>query len=125
MEQICPRPVKNRHEIISNYLYPELRQIPQSLLIILNVLVSGGKADLNVIMDIHTLHHIHVEAGALDLLTDLLNLLHGPHLACLLMMQSPDQSGHSRNLLDVLGCDAVIPFAIPTKCHLHKLLLPS
>ena len=89
MEQICTGPVKNRHKVVSNHLHAKLSQVAQSLLVILNILISGRQTDLNVVINVYTFHHIHVKTCAFNLLADLFNLLHSPHLAGLLMMQRP------------------------------------
>ena len=89
MEQIGTGPVKNRHEIIGNYLDTEFRQIPQGGFIVFNILVPGGQANLDIIMDVHAFHHIHIEACAFNLSACFFNFLHGPDLTCLLVMQGP------------------------------------
>ncbi len=123
VEQICPGPVKNGHKVVGHDLHAELRQIAQRSLIVFDILVSGKKPDLDIVMHVHALHHVHVEARALDLAPCLLDLFHLPDLSGLLVMQRPDQPGHSRDLFDHLRGNAVVSLAVPAKCHLHNVVL--
>ena len=120
MEQIRPRPVEHRHEVIADHLHPEPGQIPYGLDIIGDIPVPAGQADLDVVMDIHRLHHVHVEPIGLQRFLYPRNLLHFPDLAGHFVMQRPHDAGHARNLLDVAQLDVVIAFAVPAKTHLHS-----
>ena len=119
MEQICPGPVKNGHEIVSHHLHPEFGKVAQGLFVVFNVFVPGGQADFNVVMDIDAFHHVHVKAVAFNLLPHLFNLFHFPDFPYRFVMERPDQAGDAGNLFDHLLCDAVVSFAVPAKCHLH------
>ena len=123
MKKVCPRPVKDRHEIISHDLDAKLCEIAQRLLVILNILVARGQPDLDIVVDVHALHDVHVKAVVLDLMTHLLDLVNLPHLACRLVMQRPYKSGHTGNLPDLFLRDAVISLAVPAKSHLHIIHL--
>ena len=63
-------------------------------LVVLDVLVAGGQADLDVIVDIYRLDHVHVEAVSVDLISYLLDLVDLPDLAGHLVVQRPDDAGH-------------------------------
>ena len=126
VKEIGPGPVKDRHKIVGYYLNAKFRQIAQRLFIILDIPVPGGQADLNIIMDIYTLHHFHMKAVPLNLLPHFLNLMNLPHLSGRLIMESPDKSRHSGNLPDLFLRDTIVSLPVPAKCHLHGscLLLP-
>ena len=101
MEQVGPGPVKHRHEVIANDLHTEFGQIPDALLVIFNVHIPGGQTDLDVIMDIDGLHHIHIKSVLIQLLLDLGNLRFLPDFSGQLVVQRPDNGGHTGNLLDI------------------------
>ena len=44
-------------------------------LVVLDVLVAGGQADLDVVVDVDRLDNVHVEAVSVDLVCDLLDLV--------------------------------------------------
>ena len=123
MEQICPRPVEHRHEIIADDLYSEPGQIPYRLDIIGDIPVPAGQPYLDVVMDIHGLHHIHVEAIRLQGLLHLRDLLYFPDFPRHLVMQRPHDAGHAGNLPDVRQLDVVIALAVPAKAHLHSHIM--
>ena len=120
MEQVGAGPVEDGHEVVADHLHAELLQVPHGLDVVLNVLVPGGQAHLDVIVDVDGFHHVHVEAVGLQLLLDLGDLLFLPDLAGLLVVQGPDDAGHARDLLDVRQLDAVVALAVPAKAHLHR-----
>ena len=120
MEQIGAGPVEDRHEVVADDLDTELGQVADALLVVLDVLVAGGQTDLDVIVDIDGLDHIHIEAVSVDLIGDLLDLVNFPDLAGHLVVQCPDDAGHTRDLLDVAQADGVITLAIPAPTHFHR-----
>ena len=82
-------------------------------------IIPCGQTDLNIVMDVDTLHHIHVKTCTLDARSHFLNLFHRPDLSRLLVVKCPDKSAHARNLPDHLRCNIIISIAIPSKRHLH------
>ena len=87
VEQVGAGPVKDGHEVVADDLDTELGQVADALLVVLDVLVAGGQADLDVIVDIDRLDHVHVEAVGVDLIGDLLDLVDLPDLTGHLVVQ--------------------------------------
>ena len=52
VEQVGTGPVKDGHKVVADDLDTELGQVADALLVVLDVLVAGGQADLDVIVDI-------------------------------------------------------------------------
>ena len=120
VEQVGTGPVKDGHEVVADDLDTELGQVADALLVVLDVLVAGGQADLDVIVDIDRLDHVHVEAVGVDLIGDLLDLVDLPDLTGHLVVQCPDDAGHAGNLLDVVEGDGIVAFTVPTPTHFHR-----
>ena len=120
VEQVAARPVKDRHEVVADDLYAERCEITDRLNIVFDILLAGGKSDLDIIMHVYGFHDVRVEARRLDPVDNLRNLLRLPYLARHLIVQRPDDCADPRNLPDVLQGDPVIPFAVPAKSHLHR-----
>ena len=91
-----------------------------ALLVVLDVLIAGGQADLDVVVDVDRLDDVHVEAIGVDLVCDLLDLVDFPDLAGHLVVQCPDDAGHAGDLLDVAEGDRVVALAIPAPTHFHR-----
>ena len=108
MEQIRTGPVENRHEVVADDLDAKLGQIADALLIVLDVLVAGGQADLDVIVNIDRLNHVHIKAVGVDLIGYLLDLVHFPNLTGHFVVQRPDDAGHTGDLLDVAQADGIV-----------------
>ena len=119
VEQVSAGPVKDRHEVVADHLHAELLQIPHGLNVVVDIHVPSGQPHLDVVVDVHRLHHVHVEAVRLQLLLDFGDLLLLPDLAGLLVVQGPDDAGHAGDLFDVGQFDAVIALAVPAESHLH------
>ena len=120
MEQVGAGPVEDGHKVVADNLDAELAQVAHGGLVVLDVHIPGGLADLNVIVDIDGLHHVHVEAVGLQLLLNLCDFVNFPYFAGHLVMQRPDNAGYAGDLLDIGKGDLVIAFAIPTETHLHR-----
>jgi hypothetical protein len=120
VEQIGTGPVEHRHEVVADDLDTELGQIADALLVVLDVLVAGGQADLDVIVDVDRLDHVHVKAVGVDLIGYLLDLVDFPDLAGHLVVQRPDDAGHAGDLLDVAQADGIVALAIPAPTHFHR-----
>ena len=121
MEQVGAGPVEDGHEVVGDHLYPEGGQIAQSLLVVFDILIPGGQADFDVVVDVDALHHIHVEAVLVQLCLDLRDLLRLPDLAGHLVVEGPDDTRHAGDLLDVGQLDLVVALAVPAECHLHHV----
>ena len=119
MKQVGAGPVKDGHKVVANHFHAELGQITDGLAVVFDVLIPGRQADLDVIVDVHGLHHIHVEAVGGKLLLDLGNFLHFPDFPGQFVVQSPDDAGDTGDLLDVGELDVVIALAVPAETHLH------
>ncbi len=98
MEQVGTGPVKDRHEVVADGLDTELGQVADALLVVLDVLVAGGQTDLDVVVNVDGLDHVHIEAVSVDLVCDLLDLVDLPDLAGHLIVQRPDDAGHARGI---------------------------
>ena len=120
VEQVGAGPVEDGHEVVADDLHTELAQVAHGGLVILDVLVTGGLADLDVVMNVDGFHNIHIEAVGLQLLLNLRDLVHFPNFAGHLVMQRPDNAGYAGDLLDIGKRDFIIAFAIPTETHLHR-----
>ena len=121
MEEIRAGPVENGHEIIGHYLDAEFCQIAQGGLVVFDIVIPGGEADLDIIVDIDAFHHVHIEACPLDLAAHFLDFLHFPDFAGLFLVQGPNQPRDSGNLPDLLRRDGVVSLAVPAECHLHTV----
>ena len=119
VEQVGAGPVKDGHEVVADHLHAELGQVADGLDVVGDVLISGGQADLDVVVDVDRFDHIHVEAVRLQLLLHLGDLIDLPDLAGHLVVQGPDDAGDAGDLLDVGQGDLVVAFAIPAETHLH------
>ena len=120
VEQVGAGPVEDGHEVVADDLDTELGQVADALLVVLDVLIAGGQADLDVVVDVDRLDNVHVEAVSVDLVCDLLDLVDLPDLAGHLAVQRPDDAGHAGDLLDVAEGDGVVALAIPAPTHFHR-----
>ena len=120
VEQIGAGPVEDGHEVVADDLDAELGQVADALLVVLDILVAGGQADLDVVVDVDGLDDGGAEAGRVDLVDDLLDLVLLPDLAGHLAVQRPDDLLDTGNLLDVAQGDGVIALTIPAPTHFHR-----
>ena len=120
VEQVGAGPVEDGHEVVADDLDTKLGQVADALLVVLDVLIAGGQADLDVVVDVDRLDNVHVEAVSVDLVCDLLDLVDLPDLAGHLVVQCPDDAGHAGDLLDVAQGDGVVALAIPAPTHFHR-----
>ena len=79
MEQVCTRPVQYWHEVIADAVYALGREVAQTLLIDLNLMVSVRTAIFNCLNYRQTLYHAPAHAVALDILTQVTDLLTCPY----------------------------------------------
>ncbi len=125
VEQVRPSPVEHRHEVVADHLHPKGRQVADGLLVVLDILVPAGQADLDVVVDIDGLHHVHVEAVLVQLLLHRRDLLGLPDFPRHFVVKRPDNALHARNLLDVGQLDLVVALAVPAPGHLHWHIITS
>ena len=123
MGQIRAQPVKDRHEIVHDNLYPVFCKIADGDIIILDVLVAAGQAHLNILMDIYALDHLALQARFMHLVNVSFDLLFCPHFACRLVIQEPHQAGHARNLPDLAQLHGITVLPKPAECHFHCVFL--
>ena len=57
--QIGTQPVEHRHEVVDDDLHAHLGQVADGLAVVGNVLVPGGQAHLDVLMDVDGLDDSH------------------------------------------------------------------
>ena len=119
VEHVGTRPVEDGHEVIADDLHTEGGEIADGLDIVVDVLIPGGQADLDVIVDVDGFDHLGIEARGGDLIHDGLDLLRLPDLSRHLVMQRPDNGGHAGDLPDIAQLDVVVALAVPAKAHLH------
>ena len=120
MVKIRSCPVKYRHEIVTDYFYAKFSQITDRLDIIGNILVSGRQTNLDIIVYIYRFYYIHIKSVWFQLFLYFTDFFLFPHFSRLLIVQSPDNAGHTGNLSDIGKGNHIIPFAIPAKPHLHR-----
>lgn len=98
-----------------------------------------GQTDLNIVMDVDTLHHIHVKTCTLDACSHFLNLFHCPDLSRLLVVKcqtSPPTPGICRIISGVISsfpspyqrnviCIPTPPSAMQTLPAVPPLRVPS
>ncbi len=123
VEEVAAGPVEDGHEIVADDLHAEGGQVADGLDVVGDERVAGLETDLDVVVDVHALHHVGVEACGLDLRDDLFDLIRLPDLAGHFVVQRPDDGAHAGDLPDVAERDLVISFAVPAKTHLHRHLL--
>ena len=74
-------PVEHRHKVVANHLDAVLGEIPNRLLVVLDIAVTRRQADLDVIVNVDRLNHLERQAGPLNLTYQLADALLGPNLA--------------------------------------------
>jgi len=107
-------PVENRHEIVADDLDPGLAQTTDILAVIGDVLVTGGQAQLDVLMDRDTFNHVEMQAIGFDVLLQGSDAFMAPDLADGDIIDSSDNRVHRRNLADIGKGDRVLG-TIPAK----------
>ena len=105
--------------VVADDLNTKLGKVAHGDLVIFNVLISGGQADLDVIVDVDRLYNIDVEAVLVALRLNFGDLGFFPDLTGHFVVQRPDDAGDTGDLLDVGKLDLVVAFTVPTETHLH------
>ena len=119
MEEIGPGPVEDGHEVVADDLDSELAQIQDTLPVVLDEGVSGGKADLDIVMDVDGFHHLGVKAIGMDLIHDFPDFVFFPDFAGHLVVQGPDDACHAGDLFNVGQGNGVVSFPVPAPSHFH------
>ena len=119
MEKVGAHPVKHRHEVVADDLHSVLAQIAQTFLIVLNVLLALGRAELDRLVHVDALDDINIEAVLRRLRLDRSDARLRPNLARRQIVQRPNDAAHARNLADLFEGDGVIAFTIPAKSGFH------
>ena len=119
VEQIGARPVEDWHKVVADDLDAEFREVADGGLIIFNVGIAGGKSDLDVVVDVDRLYDVHIEAVFVELTLDLCDLVDLPHLARHLVVERPNDSVHTGDLLNIRQLDAIVALAVPSEGHFH------
>ena len=101
MKKVASRPVEYRHEVIAYYLNAELGEISDGCFVVFDIGVATGKADLDIIVNVDRLDHVHVESVLVKLALDLGDLTFLPYLSGHLMVERPHDTFNTRDLLDV------------------------
>ncbi len=123
VEQVGACPVENGHEIVGDDLDACRGKVAQGDIIVFDILVAGGTADLDIVMDVDRLDNIDIEARGFDNSLFLCDFFGFPDFAGLLMVQRPDDAGHAGNLPDLVEGNRIVPFSVPAECHLHSNFL--
>lgn len=119
VSELSAQPVKDRHEVVHNYLDAEFREVFQRGAVVLDVFVTAGQPELDVLVDVHRFDDLAFEPGFVNLVNKNLNFVLFPVLPGRLVGQGAHNSGHARNLLDVLQRNGVVTFPVPAECHFH------
>ena len=68
MEELGAQPVEHQHEVVDDHFDPMSCEILQGLAVIGDVGVTRRLAELDVLMDVHRLDDLALQAGLIDLL---------------------------------------------------------
>ncbi len=119
LAQVGTGPVEDRHEVVADQVDALFTQRLESLDVILNVLVTGRQADLDVVVDVDALNPVKGKVLRLDFRFQRMNPLPGPHFARGNVIQGRDDSLHVANLADLVQRDGISLVAVPPKRHFH------
>ena len=112
--QFCSCPVKYRHEVITYHMNIFLSQAFQCCNIILYVLLSVGRTNLNCIMNIHTFNSCNREPCCLYFFLHGTDIFQRPCLSWNRIIQCRNHTLHPRNLTNLLQCNRIMLTAIPS-----------
>ena len=119
VSQIRPRPVKHRHEIISDTLDTAGGQIPDGLFVILDILLEIPCLGLDMLMHRHAFHYAPCQAVFSDHRLPFLNFLHAPNLSVRNMMERMYYVCDA-GLLDKAQAYRIIR-SVPAPAFLHQI----
>ena len=95
-------------------------QILKSLDVVVDIHVAVRASCLDRVVNIDTLDTCNVESGRCDLVLHSTDALSAPYLSRRGVIKSSDDSGHPRNLADLLQSYGVGCGSVPSQCHFHK-----
>ena len=120
MKQVCTRPVEHRHKIIADAVDTLGREVTQTLLVHLYLMVTVRTAVLDGLHHRQTLHHAPAHAITLDIRTQLMDLLARPYLTQRHIVQRRHDTLHTN--LSQHGKRNLILLAKPSPCSFHIIL---
>ena len=118
--QVGPGPVKHGHEIVTDQVDAAFGQRADRADVGFDVPIPGGKADLDVIVDIDALNAQNFQAGILHLLFQGKNFFFFPVFARHGAIERGDHTAHARHLANLFEGDGIIPLSKPSQAHFHK-----
>ena len=122
--QIGPNPIKDWHKIVANRFDPDLREVPNGLLVIFNVPVTRWQPNLNVIVNVDGLDNRKFQPSSFNLSLQGLDLSQRPYFTDRHVKERPDDLLGPRNLPNILELNGVLIRAVPAKSHFHLLVSP-
>ena len=121
VQQVGTGPVEHRHEIVADAVDALCREVAQRLLIDLDLLVAVGAAVFDGLHDGEALYDAPAHAVALDVLTQVADLLAGPDLSEGHVVKCGDDALNSD--LSQLGKGDLVFLAKPSPCSFHIIFL--
>ena len=121
--QVGAQPVKDGHEVVDNDLDAVFCQIADGNAIVFDVLVAGGQAHFNVLVDVDRFNDLAFQTRGMDLVDIGADFLLRPDLSGSLVVQEAHQAGHAGNLLNLAQGHAVTVGTVPTERHFHVSIL--
>ena len=119
VEKICSCPVEYWHEVITDDFYTILSKVSDTCLIVLDQSVPGIETDLDVVMYVYRFNDFSIKAIGMNLVHYLFDFFLFPDFSRHFVMKCPNNTCHSRNLLDVSEAYRVVAFTIPSPSHFH------
>ena len=117
--QLRAGPVEDGHEIVAYHFDAGLCGVAQGLDVVFDVLVAAGKAELDVFVDVDAFQILEYEVVRFGLLLNMKQRLYRPHFADGNVEQCADDAVHAGDLVDLLQCNLVVFFSVPTEGHSH------
>ena len=102
MEQIRTGPVKYRHKVVTDNLYTKFRKIAYCLNIVFNVLITSGKTNFDIVVNINRFNNVNIKTVLVTLRFYLCDFFFTPDFAGHFVVKCPNNSRHTWDLLDVL-----------------------
>ena len=94
--EVAARPVQDGHEVVADGLDVTGREVPQRLLVVLDIRAPIARVLLDVLVDGHGLDHAPRHAGVLHLARQSLDLLNRPDFARTAPVKRGDDVRHAR-----------------------------
>ena len=95
VEQVGTCPVKHRHEVIADGMNTLKREVSQTFLISLYLLISVGTGILDALYHRQRLYHTPSHSVTFDVLLQVADLLAGPHLTIRYIVQGRNNAFHT------------------------------